>query len=347
VSETIEILTSDEARDSMNGAYKFIQMSMHTRRMSKRSLAARALRKAAAKAQSSHLSILASAVELDAFTKIKKMMDDMVAQLKIQQADEVKKNDWCKSEFQENDMQTMKADDLKQDQTVQIEDLGTAIKTLADEIEAAKAELGQLQIDLQRAGEARVKENHDFQRTVADQVATQEILAKALDKLATFYDKESLVQVGRSSARVTAHNKQTPPVVQAEYKPSGGAGGVMSMIEKLIYDAKELEADAKKSEGEAQAAYETFIVDTSDSLQNLQSAVVTKSEEVSKAEKEKIETEEALQGTMTDLEDLSKYKAGLHKECDYIQKNFGIRQEARQAEIEAIQQAKQILSGAQ
>eukprot|EP00746_Dinoflagellata_sp_MGD_P161891 gnl/MRDRNA2_/MRDRNA2_89211_c0_seq1.p1 gnl/MRDRNA2_/MRDRNA2_89211_c0~~gnl/MRDRNA2_/MRDRNA2_89211_c0_seq1.p1 ORF type:complete len:752 (-),score=250.54 gnl/MRDRNA2_/MRDRNA2_89211_c0_seq1:49-2304(-) len=348
VSETIEILTSDEARDAMNGAYKFIQLSSRTRRISgRRSLASQTLRTAASRTKSSQLSVLATAVELDAFTKIKAMMDEMVQKLKIQQADEVKKNDWCKSEFQENDMQTMKFEDVKQDQTVQIEDLGTAIKTLTDEIEAAKATIAQLQIDLQRAGETRVKENHEFQMTVADQVATQEILAKALDKLATFYDKEFLVQVGRSSVRMKAHQKQTPPVAQAEYKPSGGASGVMSMIEKLIYDAKELEADAKKSESESQVAYETFIADTSASLKDLSSEVVTKSEEVSKAEKAKVETEEALQGTLTDLQDLAKYKAGLHEECDYIMKNFGIRQEGRQAEIEAIQQAKQILSGAQ
>lgn len=348
VSETIEILTSEDARDAMNGAYRFIQMSMRTRRISgRRSLASRALRTAAAKTQSSHLSVLATAVELDAFNKIKALMNEMIQKLKQQQADEVKKNDWCKSEFQEHDMLTMKAEDVKQDQIVKIDDLGTAIQSLTEEIEAAKATIAQLQIDLQRAGETRVKENHEFQMTVADQVATQEILAKALDKLATFYDEEFLVQVGRSSVRMKAHEKQTPPVAQMDYKPSGGASGVMSMIEKLIYDAKELEADAKKSESESQAQYETFIADTSATLKDLSTAVVTKSEEVSKAEKEKIETEEALKGTLTDLQDLAKYKAGLHEECDYIMKNFGIRQEGRQAEIDAVQQAKQILSGAQ
>merc|ERR1719331_1886493 len=205
-------------------------------------------------------------------------------------------------------METMKKEDLKEDQIVKIEDLGSAIKTLTEEIEAAKAQIQQMQIDMQRAGEQRIKENKEFQATVADQVATQEILAKALDKLANFYDKLFLVEVGRHTHRAAQrdehHKKQAPPVPQMEYKPSAGGGGVMSMIEKLIYDAKELEADAKKSEGEAQAQYETFIADTSTSLGELQKEVVTKTSEVSKAEKEKVETEEALSGTMTDLEDL-------------------------------------------
>merc|ERR1719310_200360 len=146
----------------------------------------------------------------------------MIEKLKVQQADEVKKHDWCKSEFQENTMETMKKEDLKKDQTVQIEDLTSAIKTLTDEIEAAKGQIAQMQIDLQRAGETRVKENADFQKTVGDQVATQEILATALDKLANFYDKLFLVQVERHGHKKTVqsggHHKQAPPVPQMEYK---------------------------------------------------------------------------------------------------------------------------------
>jgi len=64
-------------------------------------------------------------------------------------------------------------------------------------------------------------------------------------------------------------------------------------------------------------------------------------------ERVKTETEEALAGTMKDLEGLSAYLASLHGDCDYVVKNFDIRQEARAQEIEALQQAKQILSGAQ
>merc|ERR1719316_2651166 len=112
-------------------------------------------------------------------------------------------------------METMRMEDLQKDQTVSIEDLTTAIKTLTEEIDAAKAQIQQMQIDLQRAGETRVKENADFQKTVQDQVATQEILATALDKLANFYDKLFLVQVGRhtkhsSSSDTHGHKKQAP-----------------------------------------------------------------------------------------------------------------------------------------
>merc|ERR1719456_1007570 len=163
--------------------------------------------------------MLATAVELDAFTKVKAAIDDMVSTLKTQQADEVKKNDWCKDAIQENEMTTAKTEDLKSDLEAKIGSLEERIKTLGDELEAAAKSIDELQVNLQRASVDRKAENIDFQKTIADQRAVQEVLEKALDKLANFYDKEFLLQKSKQ-----AHSKQTPPVPQMEYKPSKGAG---------------------------------------------------------------------------------------------------------------------------
>ena len=49
---------------------------------------------------------------------------------------------------------------------------------------------------------------------------------------------------------------------------------------------------------------------------------------------------------MVELEQLSTYNAELHQSCDYVLKNFDVRQTARSEEMEALKQAKAILSGA-
>merc|ERR1719393_151282 len=49
---------------------------------------------------------------------------------------------------------------------------------------------------------------------------------------------------------------------------------------------------------------------------------------------------------MLELEQLANYKAELHSSCDFVMKNFEIRQTARDEEIEALKQAKALLSGA-
>lgn len=339
VSETIEILTQEEARDAMEGTYSFVQLRSDTNK-NRRAQAAGLLRSTALRTHNPQLIALATSVELDAFTRVKKAIDDMIAMLKQQQIDEVTKHDWCNTELQETEMETMKTNDLRDDLVAKVEDLAATIKRLTDEIEAAKAQIAELQQNLQRASEDRQEANHDFQKTLADQMATQVVLEKALDRLATYYDKVALMQRAKQSG------KQTPPVPQMEYKPSSGASGVMQMIEKLVYEAKDLQAKAKAGETDAQAAYESLVSETNGSVAALQTEVVTKTKNKSEATKEKLQTESDLNDAVDELERLSKYTADVHAECDYLLKNFGIRQEGRQQEIEALQQAKQILSGA-
>merc|ERR1719258_8411 len=339
VSETIEILTSDESKDLFKDSYSFVQTSRQQHSSKVRKEASALLRGVAAKLNAPELSILATNVELDAFTRVKKAIDDMIAQLKVEQADEVKKHDWCNAELQSNEMATAKSEDKKSELTAKIDDLGATLTKITDEIAQANTNIGQLQLDLQRASENRKKENMDFQSTVADQRATQSVLHTALERLAKYYDEEALVQSKKRGG-------QTPPVPQMEYKKSSGAGGVMSMIEKLIYDAKEVEADARKSEIQAQGQYEALVADTNGSVKALQREVMAKTQAKAQASKEKSETEGDLADANHELEELSKYEGELHSDCDYLIKNFGIRQDGRSQEIEALQQAKQILSGA-
>merc|ERR1719271_1453173 len=214
----------------------------------------------------------------------------------------------------------MKASSLKDELDVKISDLASTIDKLNDELTQA---------------------NMDFQKTISEQVATQEVLHTALERLAKFYDAD----FAQLHAKAESH-RQTPPVAQATYEKNAGASGVMSMIEKLIYEARDLEKDSRKGEQEEQAQYEALVEDTNDSVKALQKQIVTKTAEKAEASQEKIEADGELKDTEAEIEGLGKYNADLHGECDYILKNFDVRQQARQQEIEALQQAKSILSGA-
>merc|ERR1719321_111883 len=308
---------------------------------SRRKAAAKAaaiLRKVALKNRNPEMGLLATSVQLDAFTKVKKAIDDMIATLKQQQEDEVKKRDCCTSSLQENEMETAKKDDLKEDLLVDIDGLTANIEKLGKAINATKAEIALARVNLQRANENRVKENTEFQRVVADQRATKEVLNRACARLSQFYDAE-LLQV----------KKQQPPAEAAHlkgYTKNRGGNGVMSMIEKLITDTENLEKESIAAEQDAQAAYETLVADTNDSVAEKEAAVLQMSDEKASDEKELNLKKESLEATMKELEELSKMNGQLHEECDYVLKNFEIRQTARQQEIEALQQAKQILSGA-
>jgi len=371
VSDTIAILTSDESQEAMAHTFgsgaSFVQVGARRGRDLRglRRAAAGVLRSARAAGGSPDLSILATSVELDSFTRVKKAIDDMISILKVQQTDEVKKNDWCTSQIHENEMEASRTDALQSDLSSKADDLGQRVAQLAEDVAAAKKHIQQLHIDLQAASENRRKENIDFQHTIADQRAVQAVLREALDRLKKFYDK-SLLQTrtravdkhaaaGKGSSSLGAalltalaarRQEPPPPPQQAEYTPHGGSGGVMEMLGKLVQDARALEEDAAAGEQGAQSQYEAIVADTSASVAALQKEVVSNTQLKAQASKEKAETEADAEDAAKELEELQKTGLNLHGECDYLLRNFDARQTARQQEVEALQQAKQILSGA-
>merc|ERR1719240_646895 len=135
------------------------------------------------------LSTLAVSVQLDSFAKVKKAMDDMVAELKVEQKEEVEFKSYCEAEMDKNEKATFKKTDEKEDLEGKLEDLANKIKTLEEEIAAAKKQIADTELAIKKASEAREGENAEFQTIVADQRATQAILKKALKKLESFYKK--------------------------------------------------------------------------------------------------------------------------------------------------------------
>jgi len=334
-SKALAVLSSDEAHDLFTKTFNaaFLQVEEHSER---RAAAAKVLKTVALKVNSPRLAAMALKVKLDAFVRVKKAIDDMVAQLLAEKQDEIKHKDWCVEEFNQNQVQTERKENEKQDLLALIEDLQLTIKTLTGEIDVLKSEIADLSLNMKRGGEDREKENHEFQQVIADQRASQKLLTSALDILKGFYEKQqALVQEG-----------QAPPPGFKEYKKSGNAGGVMGMIQEIINDAKQMEAESIRAEEDAQKAYEDFVKDSNASIQEKTKSQVNKSEERAKASEDLNQATQDKEAALLELEQLSNYNGELHQSCDFIMKNFEIRQTARDEEIEALKQAKSILSGA-
>merc|ERR1719401_2238093 len=341
VSKALAILSTDDVHDLFTRTFNpSLMQESATVASDRRTQASNLLSHIARKLHSPRLATLAYKVKLDAFTRVKKAIDDMIAQLLKEKNDEIKHKDFCVDELNTNQLQTEKKEREKKDLEVLIEDLELKIKTLHEEIEALKAEIAEMQLQLKRAGENRETENKDFQMTVADQRETQRLLQAALNVLAEFYGekKEALLQqepVG-----------PPPPPGFSAYKKNAAAGGVMSEIEQIISDAKAMEAEALKMEGDAQDTYEAFVKETNASIATKLKAIANKSELKAKAELDLVKAKEDKEAVIVELEQLSDYNAQLHKSCDFVLKNFDLRQSARDEEVEALRQAKAILSGA-
>jgi len=262
-SKALAVLSSDDAHDLFTKTFNpaFMQKDGVTR-SERRNKASALLANIAKKVGNPRLATLASQVKLDAFTRVKKAIDDMVSQLLQEKADEIKHKDFCVEEFNTNQLQTEKKERHKEDLLAKIEDLELTIKTLTDAIASLKSEIQEMQVQMKRAGEDREKENKDFQQTVADQRASQKLLQSALSVLKGFYEKKAAFLQRQEPAG------PPPPPGFKEYKKNAAAGGVMGMIQQIINDAKAMEADAIRAEEDAQKAYEDFVKETNASVES-------------------------------------------------------------------------------
>jgi len=231
-----------------------------------------------------------------------------------------------------------------------LEETENAIKKLTSEIDALKKEVAEMQVSLKRAGEDRKAENQEFQAQVADQRAVVNILNKVLARLQTFYGGRTTPMPTMASQFLQAgaedFTEQAPPPKPKGYEKSGSSGGVMQLIAMIIEDAGREEQDLVMSEQSAQEAYAGFVQETNKCLAACDKSIMEKEEALSTAQGDKAESEAGLMAVTAELTSLNDLNIGLHADCDFVMENFEIRQTARKEEMDAIVEAKAILSGA-
>lgn len=253
----------------------------------------------------------------------------MIKKLQHQNLDDIKKKDSCFDGLNENQLEMEAKQREKKASVATIEDFEAKIEASAKEIDSLKKQLVDSKTNFKRASENREIENREFQLLINDQRATQQLLQKALDVLKGFYEKEALLQ---------------QPAFK-EYKKSESSGGVMGMIQNIINDANTLEKEAIRDEDDAQKAYESFVKETNTDNDAKTKSLVEISEQ--KAEAEQSLADQKVDDVAVDgaLKDLLAQNTTLHGSCDFLMKNFEIRQQARHEEMEAFKKAKAFLEG--
>jgi len=351
VGDTIKILNSDESFEAFDKQQAPTLLQTDAAATQKqRKQAVSALMRAARLSGSPQIAMLAASAQLDAFTKVKALITKMVTELAKQQKDEVEHRDWCIGELNSNKRDTTAAYDKKDSLTAQIADHTKTIAKLSADIDASKAAVAEMMKQMKSASETREAENADFQTTVSDHRVMSIILTKALDRMKQVYALLQQRGLKPGAPHIQTSGTHTDPGNgPAKFSKSGknaGGGRVVAMLEEVLADTRKTEDQAMASEGDSQSAYENFMKDsnksilkTTQAISDMTGARATAKEELSMAKTD-------FSQTMTELEGLNDTNGDLHKSCDYVLKNFDARQQARAAEMEALNEAKNILSGA-
>eukprot|EP00933_Yihiella_yeosuensis_P056267 TRINITY_DN5535_c0_g1_i1.p1 TRINITY_DN5535_c0_g1~~TRINITY_DN5535_c0_g1_i1.p1 ORF type:complete len:680 (+),score=266.67 TRINITY_DN5535_c0_g1_i1:69-2108(+) len=337
VGKAIQILDADEAHATFGRTYSFLQMSSEN---SRRTKVAAELSAAGNKQKDSRLVALALKAKLDSFTKVKAAIDEMTAALKKEEQDEVDQKQFCTDAFNKNTAKVVAEKDAKAGFENQMVQLKEKLNAIAEEVERLKAEVAKTQEEMKVATENRKKEKADFEVTLADQQATQGLLAKALNTLRAVYQEgPSMLQASGSTS--------VPDVPEGfkEYKKNKNSFSVMSLMQQIIAETKAMEAEITRDEKNAEDTHNREMAAAQGNIDALNQGLANQASDKATTTKALLQATKSLEGSEAELADLAQEEADLHASCDFLLKNWDLRVTARREEIEALAKAKHILAG--
>jgi len=315
------------------------------------------------------------------FEKIVKLVDDLVATLKSEQKDDDDKKEYCDAQFDSTDDKKKALERSISDITTVIEETKESLATLAEETKALKAGIVALDKAVEEATEQRKAEAAEYKELVASNAAAKELILFAKNRLQKFYNPRlykaaperqlsegdqiyaneggdipteapgGIANTGISAlVQISSRSHEAPPpppeAAAAYKKKSEGSSGVMAMMDLLVQDLDKETTEAEVEEKNAKEAYKNVMAESaakrtedSKALTDKEAASADLSSSLQRSEADKKADTRELMGTM-------KYISSLKAECDWLLQYFDVRKQARTDEIDSLQKAKAVLSGA-
>lgn len=260
--------------------------------------------------------------------------------------------------------------------TAAVEEGKATILRLTDEIALLTKEVADLDVSMAKATKIRKEEKSANKQTVEDAEAAQAAVAAATAVLKKFYEKASLATglLQMEVSRPKMGSEEWKALANPNYEGTGDqglkisgagaswghtegmqtfgkkytgqqdqAGGVLAMLEVIMSDFANLEADTKANEASAEEAYENFMADSKKTK-----ATKLKSIEMDEADKSAAEVKlqddtKDLKLTQDELLAADRYYEKLVPQCIDKGMTYEERVKARESEIASLKQALQIL----
>jgi len=285
---------------------------------------------------------------LDSFKKIKEICDKMIVHLQTEQKQEFADNEKCVSDIRDTENDEVDNKNALEDSNANVKEMKEQIAQFDAELKVLAEDISNQRVSIKEAGENRRDENKNFQNNVNTQRATVAILNRVLKKLQAFYARKgTFLQTKQEPVENKPGQANTKePDNFKTFKTQENANGVMVMIQSIIKDAQAEDQKAVAGERDSQGAYAKFVTESNAAVtQDLKETADKKSQ---KADTEgKLADEDAKNFDLKNEKmEIAKTLSDHHAACDFLLKNFDVRQASRDQEISDIQQAKAILSGA-
>jgi len=291
------------------------------------------------------LTMVAQSVAEDPFTKVKKMIKDLIVKLMEEANEEAEHKGWCDSELSTNkqtrDSKTDEADALK----AEVEQLTADIAKLTSEISDLMKECADIDSNIATATADRNAERAKNKQTLSDSKNAQQAVAQALAVLKDFYAKAAEATSLAQEEVETESPQSFAQVGQSVPYTGQSSSGVIGMLEVIESDFARLESDTAAAESESDRAFNDFITDSRKDKAVKMTDSKHKASTKQAKESALASAKKDLRGTSEELEAAMTYYEKLKPSCVDPGQSFEERVQRRKEEIESLQEALKILAG--
>lgn len=290
------------------------------------------------------LALVSQRVAADPFTKVKKMIKDLIVKLMEESTAETEHKGWCDTELTTNKQTRDSKSAEVAKLNAQAEDLTSAIATLADEIASLTEDIEELDNAMAKATQDRAESKAENTQTINDSKDGQLAVTQAISVLKAFYEKSAeataLTQQSQSPA------EDAPATFDAPYKGMmPESGGVVDFLEVILSDFARLEAETTTSESTEQEDFEKYMFESKKDKALKENSKSHKEESKVNKESDLHSTESELKVTQEQLDKALAYYEKLKPTCVDSGITYEERVKRREEEIVSLQEALKILAG--
>jgi hypothetical protein len=300
----------------------------------------------AQKLNSAALTALASRAEGDPLRKVKQMIKDLIVKLMEEATEEAEKQAWCEKELLENEHTRNQKTDKVELLSATIDQLETSTVKLAEDIQRLTESNQNMDQAVAKATAERQEEKAMNAVTVADAKEGQSAVAQAIEVLQEFYANASTA-TALVQRRGDTVQPEAPEIFDSPYKGQQGENtGIIGMLEVIQSDFARLEADTTNAEAEAVKAHTEFLNKTellkAQQEKDIEHFTANRNDQL----KLLADSKNDIIGTKKELDAANAYYQVLQGQCIAKSGNdYEGRAQARQEEIQSLQEALRILKG--
>merc|ERR1719217_1185777 len=194
--------------------------------------------------------------ENDPFAKVKGMIQEMLEKLLKEAKEEADKKAFCDKEMKETKMKMDEKASEVEDLTTSLDTSDAKIAKLKQGIAVLEGELGKIASEQKTATEMRNKDKTEWEAAKGDFEQGLEGVQMALEVLRDYYAKKDDSADALLQSDIGSQMSLAQTTVQ-----SGGASGIIGMLEVAEADFSKMLAEGQADEDQAQKEYDKFTED--------------------------------------------------------------------------------------